>query len=52
MVLAGMYFGFYMEEEAILSVKFEALGLLLGMMILISTLEPIGFCQYAEIKAR
>jgi Na+/H+ antiporter NhaD/arsenite permease-like protein len=51
MVLAGMYFGFYTEEEAILSVEFDALGLLLGMMILVSILEPTGFFQYAAIKA-
>lgn len=52
MVLAGMCFGFYTEEEAILSVEFYALGFLLCMRILISLLEPTGFFQYAEIRAR
>lgn len=33
------------------AIEFEALGLLLGMMILVAILEPSGFFQYAAIKA-
>jgi Na+/H+ antiporter NhaD/arsenite permease-like protein len=51
MVVAGRLVGFYTEEQAILSIEFDALGLLLGMMILVSILEPTGFFQYSAIKA-
>ena len=51
MVVAGIFLGFYSEEQAILSIEFDALGLLLGMMILVSILQPTGFFQYAAIRA-
>jgi Na+/H+ antiporter NhaD/arsenite permease-like protein len=51
MVVAGRILGFYSEELAIEAIEFEALGLLLGMMVLVSILEPSGFFQYAAIKA-
>lgn len=43
MIGVGISLGFYSQEQAIESIEFEALGLLLGMMILVSILEPSGF---------
>lgn len=51
MVGVGIGLGFYSQEQAFEAIEFEALGLLLGMMILVSILEPTGFFQYAAIKA-
>lgn len=51
MVLAGLILGFYSEEQAIASIEFDVLGLLLGMMILVSLLEPTGIFQSIAIKA-
>lgn len=51
MLGAGIGLGFYSELQAIEAIEFDALGLLLGMMILVSILEPTGFFQYLAIKA-
>jgi len=51
MMGTGLVLGFYSEEQALEAIEFEALGLLLGMMILVSILEPSGFFQYAAVKA-
>ncbi len=51
MIVLGISIGFYSEAQAIEAIEFEAIGLLLGMMILVSILEPSGFFQYAAIKA-
>ncbi len=51
MVTAGIVFGFYSEGHAIQSVDVETIGLLLGMMILVSLLEPTGFFQYLAVQA-
>jgi len=51
MLGAGRMLGFYSESQAIEAIEFDALGLLLGMMILVSILEPTGFFQYLAIKA-
>ncbi len=51
MMIAGRVLGFYSEEQAIEAVEFEAIGLLLGMMILVAILEPTGFFQYVAVKA-
>lgn len=51
MVAAGLIFGFYNEHDAILSIDFNTLGLLLGMMILVALLETTGFFQFIAIKA-
>ena len=50
-MIAGIILGFYSEEQALESMHFGALGLLLGMMILVSILSPTGFFQYIAIKA-
>ncbi len=51
MVGVGMLLGFYTEEQAIDSVDAETVGLLLGMMILVTLLEPTGFFQYLAVQA-
>jgi Na+/H+ antiporter NhaD/arsenite permease-like protein len=51
MMAAGLILGFYSEEQALEAMHFGALGLLLGMMVLVSILAPTGFFQYLAIKA-
>lgn len=50
MVVFGIIFHFYGEEQVLGSVDFNTLGLLLGMMILVSVLEPTGFFQYLAVR--
>ena len=49
MVVVGLLFGFYTEEQAIGTLDANTLGLLLGMMILVALLEPTGFFQYLAV---
>ena len=49
MVAVGTILGFYSEEAAIASIDWNTLGLLTGMMILVSLLEPTGFFQYLAV---
>jgi len=49
MVVVGMALGFYSQEEALASIDFNTIGLLLGMMILVYLLEKTGFFQYLAI---
>ena len=51
MMAAGLVLEFYTEEQALEAMHFGALGLLLGMMVLVSILAPTGFFQYLAIKA-
>jgi Na+/H+ antiporter NhaD/arsenite permease-like protein len=51
MITAGKIIGFYSDAQVIESIEFDALALLLGMMILVSILEPTGFFQSIAIKA-
>jgi Na+/H+ antiporter NhaD/arsenite permease-like protein len=51
MVGLGKVMGFYSEEAALEAIDFNTLGLLLGMMILVSMLEPTGFFQYIAVWA-
>lgn len=51
MVGVGSILGFYSEEQAVGSVDVETIGLLLGMMVLVSLLEPTGFFQYLAVRA-
>lgn len=51
MMAAGLFLRFYTEEQALESMHFGALGLLLGMMTLVAILAPTGFFQYIAIKA-
>lgn len=50
MVVLGMVFHFYTEDQAVATIDFNTIGLLLGMMILVSILEPTGFFQYLAVK--
>lgn len=50
MVVFGIIFHFFNDEQVLGSVDFNTLGLLLGMMILVSVLEPTGFFQYLAVK--
>jgi Na+/H+ antiporter NhaD/arsenite permease-like protein len=49
MVAAGLLMGFYSQEQALRSIDFNTLGLLLGMMVLVQLLEQTGFFQYMAI---
>lgn len=49
MLLAGMYFDFYHPHDALEAIDFNTLGLLFGMMILVSMLEKTGVFQYIGI---
>lgn len=51
MVTVGTAMGFYSQEQALQSVDFDTLGLLLGIMILALLLEKTGFFQYMAILA-
>lgn len=51
MIAAGIALDFYPEDAAIAAIDFNTLGLLLGMMILVSMLEPTGFFQYLAVVA-
>lgn len=50
MVVAGITLHFFSEEQAAATIDFNTIGLLLGMMILVSILEPTGFFQYLAIR--
>jgi Na+/H+ antiporter NhaD/arsenite permease-like protein len=50
MVVLGMVLHFYTEEQAVASIDFNTLGLLLGMMIIVAILEPTGFFQFLAAK--
>jgi Na+/H+ antiporter NhaD/arsenite permease-like protein len=51
MVGAGTTLGFYSQDEAVLAIDFNTLGLLFGMMVLVALLEPTGFFQYLAVWA-
>ena len=50
MVAAGHLLNFYNEEIAIDAVEFETLGLLMGMMMIVSLLQRTGFFSYIAIR--
>lgn len=49
MVLAGIIFNFYHPADVVSAVDFNTLGLLFGMMLLVSMLEKTGFFQFVGI---
>lgn len=49
MVIAGLVFGFYSNEEALDAIDWNTLALLLGMMLLVSMLSQTGFFEYLAI---
>lgn len=51
MVTAGLLLGFYDEQQALQATDFSTLGLLLGMMILVSLLKPTGLFEVLAVWA-
>jgi Na+/H+ antiporter NhaD/arsenite permease-like protein len=51
MLVVGMSMGFYSQARALEAIDFYTVGLLLGMMILVSLLEPTGIFQYLAVRA-
>lgn len=51
MLIVGKVFGFFNETDAINSIDYSTLGLLMGMMILVALLEPTGIFEFIAIKA-
>jgi len=49
MIVVGTEMNFYSQAEALQSIDFNTLGLLLGMMVLVRLLEESGFFQYVAI---
>jgi Na+/H+ antiporter NhaD/arsenite permease-like protein len=49
MIVIGTEMDFYSQTEALRSIDFNTLGLLLGMMVLVRLLEESGFFQYVAI---
>lgn len=49
MVIAGMILDFYHPHEVLGVIDFNTLGLLFGMMLMVSMLEKTGFFQYLGI---
>jgi Na+/H+ antiporter NhaD/arsenite permease-like protein len=49
MLGVGLLMGFYSEEEALASIDFETLALLLGMMIFARMLQQTGLFRYLAI---
>ncbi|MDO8547454.1 MAG: ArsB/NhaD family transporter [Nitrospirales bacterium] len=51
MVAAGLFMGFYSQEQALAAIDFNTLGLLLGMMLLMVMLSKTGVFEYLAIQA-
>lgn len=51
MVAAGLFMGFYSQEQALAAIDFNTLGLLLGMMLLMAMLSKTGVFEYLAILA-
>ena len=49
MILAGIYYQFYNQERAIGAIDFNTIGLLIGMMIIVSITKETGLFQYVAI---
>jgi len=50
MVIAGLIMGFYSQEEAFSTIDFNMIGLLTGMMVIVSVCKKTGFFSYVAIK--
>ena len=51
MIIVGMLFNFYDQHSAIESIDFNTIGLLIGMMIIVTITKNSGLFQYIAIKA-
>jgi Na+/H+ antiporter NhaD/arsenite permease-like protein len=50
MIVFGLARGFYTQKEALMSIDFNTLGLLAGMMIIVAILRKTGFFTYIAIS--
>lgn len=50
MIVSGTILGFYSQKQALLAIDFNTIGLLLGMMIIVSILRRTGFFTYIAIS--
>jgi Na+/H+ antiporter NhaD/arsenite permease-like protein len=50
MIVFGLTRGFYSQKEALMSIDFNTLGLLAGMMIIVAILRRTGFFTYIAIS--
>ena len=50
MIIAGVIMGFYSQEEAFHAIDFNMIGLLVGMMVIVSVCKKTGFFSYIAIK--
>src|SRR4030042_4588168 len=50
MILSGVYLGFYSQEQAFHAIDFNMIGLLAGMMVIVSVCKKTGFYSYLAIK--
>lgn len=50
MIICGRALGFYSQKDALMAIDFNTLGLLLGMMIIVSVLKRTGFFTYIAIS--
>ena len=48
-VVIGIFFDFYSPEQAFEAIDFNTIGLLIGMMIIVTVLEESGFLEYLAI---
>ena len=51
MVILGVFMNFYSQEHAIEAVDFNTIGLLIGMMIIVTITKDTGLFQYVAIKS-
>ncbi|MFC1576081.1 SLC13 family permease [Candidatus Omnitrophota bacterium] len=50
MITLGVSFGFYSQETAFFEVDFNMIGLLIGMMVIVSVCKRTGFFSFVAIK--
>ena len=50
MVVSGVLLGFYSQEEAFHSIDFNMIGLLVGLMVIVSVCKKTGLFSYIAIK--
>ncbi|UCD54629.1 MAG: hypothetical protein JSV93_03660, partial [Candidatus Omnitrophota bacterium] len=51
MVILGMTLDFYSQEDAFHAIDFNMIGLLVGMMVIVSVCKKTGFFSFVAIKA-
>ena len=51
MITLGGFFGFYSQEQAFHAIDFNMIGLLIGMMVIVSICKKTGLFSYIAIKA-